>query len=138
MTEEEFDNIYIFNDWKAPLSKYIEEVQDIVTKLRMYTNVWCFNPHFIRFIRGEVEYTDSREVYDSWEQDEFPTILVFIEDYRSLPYNSLKPFDKVLVRNDSEEDWELGFFEAYFEDKLLPHKVVGGKFYKECKPYVPR
>lgn len=137
MTEEEFDNIYIFNDWKAPLSKYIREVQDIVTELRMYTNVWCSNPHFVRFIHGEVEYTDSREVYDGWEQDEF-FILLFIEDYTSLPYNSLKPFDEVLVRNDSEEDWELGFFEAYFEDKLLPRKVVEGKFYKECKPYVPK
>lgn len=114
MTEEEFDNIYIFNDWKAPLSKYIREVQNIVTELRMYTNVWCSNPHFVRFVHGEVEYTDSREVYDSWEQDEFPTILVFIEDYTSLPYNSLKPFDKVLVRNDSEEDWGTWIFWSLF------------------------
>jgi hypothetical protein len=48
---------------------------------------------------------------------------------------TLKPFDKVLVRYSSSENWHIDFFEAYNKGELYPFICLHNNIYKECIPY---
>lgn len=51
------------------------------------------------------------------------------------PKCSLKPFDKVLVRDDKDDVWKADYFSHYEEDdESLPYICVGS-LYKLCIPY---
>lgn len=52
------------------------------------------------------------------------------------PKVELKPFDKVLVKNDYYGNWEPALFwkEVDVED-LHPYMIIGGKRYRYCEPY---
>ena len=50
--------------------------------------------------------------------------------------NTLKPFDKVLVRDTDKRHWGIHFYEGYDkEDKTYPYRTLGGIVYKQCIPY---
>lgn len=48
--------------------------------------------------------------------------------------NTLKPFDKVLVRDSNEIKWKIDFFSHYHESIHFPYKCIGNS-YKYCIPY---
>lgn len=49
--------------------------------------------------------------------------------------NKFKPFDKVLVRNDIDEEWTINLFSHYDEkDKAFPFICIND-FYRYCIPY---
>ena len=49
---------------------------------------------------------------------------------------TLRPFDKVLVRQ-YDERWHIQFFETMYEyDKNHPFRCLGGKLYSFCIPYI--
>lgn len=50
--------------------------------------------------------------------------------------NTLKPFDKVLVRDSDGGRWDITFYELY-DDKNCSyhHRTLGGNMYKQCIPY---
>ena len=49
--------------------------------------------------------------------------------------NKFKPFDKVLVRNDTDEEWTINLFSYYDEkDKAFPFICIND-FYRYCIPY---
>ena len=50
--------------------------------------------------------------------------------------DKLKPFDKVLVKDEYYGSWEPAFFwkEVDVED-LHPYMIIGGKRYRYCEPY---
>ena len=49
---------------------------------------------------------------------------------------TLKPFDKVLVRDTDKRRWDIHFYEGYDnEDKTYPYRTLGGMKYKQCIPY---
>ena len=51
------------------------------------------------------------------------------------PKRSLKPFDKVLVRDDECDTWKADYFSNYEKgNKTYPYNCVGD-FYKSCIPY---
>jgi hypothetical protein len=51
------------------------------------------------------------------------------------PKRSLKPFDKVLVRDAKDEVWKADYFSNYEKgNKTYPYNCVGD-FYKSCIPY---
>lgn len=54
----------------------------------------------------------------------------------NLPVNTLKPFDKVLVRDDINEKWILSIFGCYEDevDKDFPYVCLNGR-YCYCIPY---
>lgn len=54
----------------------------------------------------------------------------------NLPVNTLKPFDKVLVRDDIDEKWILSIFGCYEDevDKDFPYVCLNGR-YCYCIPY---
>ena len=50
--------------------------------------------------------------------------------------NELKPFDKVLVRNDLNEKWSVSLFSYYDkEDKDFPYICLNSNYYHYCIPY---
>ena len=54
----------------------------------------------------------------------------------NLPANTLKPFDKVLVRDDINEKWIPSIFGCYEDevDKDFPYVCLNGR-YRYCIPY---
>lgn len=50
--------------------------------------------------------------------------------------NELKPFDKVLVRDDLNEKWSVSIFSYYCEkDKDFPYICLNSNYYHYCIPY---
>lgn len=50
--------------------------------------------------------------------------------------DELKPFDKVLVKDNPYESWEPALFWKRVDVKdLHPYKIIGGKRYRFCEPY---
>ena len=47
---------------------------------------------------------------------------------------TLKPFDKVLVRDSNEIKWKIDFFSHYQESNYFPYRCIGNS-YKYCIPY---
>ena len=60
------------------------------------------------------------------------------DDYELVPdkfdITTLKPFDKVLVRDDDSDEWCLALY-AYYRVKTGFHRMVGGARWKQCIPY---
>lgn len=51
------------------------------------------------------------------------------------PKCSLKPFDKVLVRDSEDGVWKAGYFSNYDEDDVSLPYICVGSLYKLCIPY---
>ena len=51
------------------------------------------------------------------------------------PKCSLKPFDKVLVRDSEDDVWKAGYFSNYDEDNKSFLYICVGSLYKLCIPY---
>lgn len=50
--------------------------------------------------------------------------------------DTLKPFDKVLVRDHDRAYWDITFYECYdSKNKSYPYRTLGGTVYKQCIPY---
>lgn len=48
--------------------------------------------------------------------------------------HDFKPFDRVLVRDDNELEWEIQLFRSYKPDKNYPYACLNFS-YKQCIPY---
>lgn len=48
--------------------------------------------------------------------------------------NTLKPFDKVLVRDDESCKWRIDFYSHKYENMTYPYRCIG-KAYTYCIPY---
>jgi hypothetical protein len=62
------------------------------------------------------------------------------DDYELVPNKfdtaTLKPFDKVLVRDNSSGRWDITFYELYDDtNQFYPHRILGGNVYRYCIPY---
>ena len=53
----------------------------------------------------------------------------------NLPVNTLKPFDKVLVKDSIDEKWKISLFSYYDEEtQYFPYVCISGR-YVRCIPY---
>lgn len=79
--------------------------------------------------RGECTLFPSREQRD-WSKFTAPW-------YKKEKFDPkmLKPFDKVLVRNNRNEMWQCDFFSHYFYWNANYQYIVSGKGYMNCIPY---
>lgn len=62
------------------------------------------------------------------------------DDYELVPnkfdISTLKPFDKVLIRDNNSARWDITFYELYDnKNKSYPYRTLGGMIYKYCIPY---
>lgn len=53
-----------------------------------------------------------------------------------MPTNKFKPFDRVLVRDEEDDEWVPQFFSRFFDDgDTYPYQTVNGDVWAECIPY---
>lgn len=50
-------------------------------------------------------------------------------------FNFFRPFDKVLVRDDENCNWEVDFFDHYNHNENFPYRVMTSGYRKYCVPY---
>lgn len=134
-TEEEkqklFDAIkangYKWNEETKTLEKLVEPKFKVGNKVRVKKGV--SEPRIIEDICdtfytlvpiGKIDFTDQ----DNWE-------LV----PNKFDITTLKPFDKVLVRDHNAQEWVASLFSNYNEPKKYKYICVNGSGYAQCIPY---
>lgn len=99
-------------------------------------------------IDGTILYTDeyyicAKGTFDDFK--EFKKVLTkynyYLEGYsinrkesKKFDFSSLKPFDKVLVRNDNEDEWSISIFSHCNKHHFYKYKCIESK-YAYCIPY---
>lgn len=51
------------------------------------------------------------------------------------PAHKFKPFDRVLVRDDDDEEWKPQIFSCYVNDGIYIYCTLAEDFYAQCIPY---
>lgn len=121
------DNGYKWNAESKTLEKLIKPIFKAGNKVRNKNN------HNISFIITSIEEDSyicgTKAAF--WFDDQ--------DDYELVPnkfdITTLKPFDKVLVRDTDKGCWDITFYELYTEKYPYPHRTLGGNVYKQCIPY---
>lgn len=97
----------------------------------------------IKYRSGEIIYRIVKITEDSYILDNLCSIPISIEHmYNLVPnkfdINTLKPFDKVLVRHNKDNKWCGSFFshiDGNFHSHCYKYVTVAGKSYPMCIPY---
>lgn len=121
------DNGYEWNEETKTLEKLIQPIFKAGNKVRNKNN------HNIVFTITSLE-------EDSYICGTKPALWFADQDkYELVPdkfdVSTLKPFDKVLVRDTDKGCWDITFYELYTENYPYPHRTLGGNVYKQCIPY---
>lgn len=122
--------------------------QDVAKRLRMFlTSDKLIEPKFK--VGDKVRRKNNHNLVftiTSIEEDSYgcgANLVLWFDDqdkYELIPnkfdITTLKPFDKVLVRDTDKERWDIHFYERYNnENKVYPYRTLGGMIYKQCIPY---
>lgn len=124
------DNGYKWNDETKKLEKLHEpkfKVGDRIVK----KNGICV-PILITGIGDEVYYSNTENsvgVFSIKEQDEWE----LVRDKFNI--NTLKPYDRVLVRFGSGDIWRINLLERYDETSDNPFLCIGYQRFNQCIPY---
>lgn len=125
-------NGYKWNAETKTLEKLVEP------KFKMGDKVlWNYNTKIIKTIskvqlaenRGYVYWIDSKGCSSGWWNENELTPIP-----NKFDITTLKPFDKVLVRQDVYEKWGINFFGFYNYDEGY-YYTTGNWIYKQCIPY---
>ena len=122
------DNGYYWNSETKTLKKIIQSKFKVGDKVRRKNN------HNLVF------------TITSIEEDSYgcgANLVLWFDDqdkYELIPnkfdITTLKPFDKVLVRDHNRAYWDITFYECYDKtNKSYPYRALGGTVYKQCIPY---
>ena len=138
-TEEEkqrlFDAIkangYKWNEETKTLEKLVEPRFKVGDRIKskyknfQYDVKWLNDTHYTLVeVEDKFQYTEPIIEDKNWE-------LV----PNKFDINTLKPFDKVLVRCSTLEKWRIQFFEKYDKTYQDPFICIGYNKYKQCIPY---
>lgn len=99
-------------------------------------------PIIVRVLDNKAPYsTETFTAEGKWCNTEQSECLLFpSKDNRdwnkfNLPVNTLKPFDKVLVKDSIDEKWKISLFSYYDEEtQYFPYVCISGR-YMCCIPY---
>lgn len=96
-----------------------------------YCPVLCFEADG-RILKNEDTYRLNK-----WSNTEI-SITDFLalkpEDVKENPEPEFKPFDKVLVRDDGDDEWGIDLFESFSADAPYSFQCLGS-CWKQCIPY---
>ena len=119
---------YYWNDETKTLEKLIQPIFKAGNKVRNKNN------HNIVFTITSIEedYYGCGASKALWFDDQ--------DKYELVPdkfdITTLKPFDKVLVRDNDQGRWDITFYELYDNINIsYPYRTLGGMIYKRCIPY---
>ena len=125
-----------WNKFTAPWYKKLVEPKfkvgdKIVNSLRKYMGALGPQGVISEITDNKYIFTDSSYIYisnqDSWE-------LVSNKKPKFDP-ETLKPFDKVLVRDECNETWKCDFFSNINEDNSVFAYITTNSCYNHCMPY---
>lgn len=137
-----FTKIFCTNDEDA------KAVQEKLSKLNI--KLWAIRPYlWALFISTDLELTHANQDLDYWLSKANAVISVkdFLsweieeENCKNCPYkkkfdfNTLQPFDKVLVRDSIKGNWILGFYDSYCVNVSYPYRCINTGSYTYCIPY---
>lgn len=120
------DNGYKWNAETKTLEKLIKPKFKVGDKIR----------HKINMCKGDIitEIKDTNYILN----DKTHMPFIFQDDYELVPnkfdITTLKPFDKVLVRDNNEQKWTVDLFSFYDKDLVYTHACVG-HYVNQCIPY---
>ena len=128
---------------KFSLERYNQGNCEVITESGNQVRIFCtdFKGEDKFFIIGAVKHgiAKDNENLDYWDENgnshfgnfgEFNLCLLVDAPYQ------FKPFDKVLVRDDSDHKWRRQFFDAFEEVNFpYPYRCIGDECYSQCIPY---
>ncbi len=113
-----------------------EVIDEIGDKVRIFATDFKYHDELL--IIGATTIADDFEIERLWHRDgteldgENKYNLCLLVD----ALYQLKPFDKVLVRDDSDHKWRRQFFDAFEEVNFpYPYRCIGDECYSQCIPY---
>lgn len=126
---------------------YTTPSSDITTQLRCSLdndnapyNVACIAAHLIRASNSNPDIVIEQLVSEfapdnirvGRKEDKWNPETHQLEDIPK-PH-AFKPFERVLVRDDEEEEWSAQLYSCFYEKAETPYECMGN-FYKYCIPY---
>lgn len=124
------DNNYRWNEETKTLEKLIQPKFKVGDRVVKKNGIGI--PILITKIGGEFYYSNTANALDLFkiiEQDNWKLVP------NKFDINTLKPFDKVLCRDSSEDIWTAGFYSHYETQELSSYHVVNGTGSDQCIPY---
>ena len=85
--------------------------------------------------RHHYEYNGECTLFPSKEQRDWSKFTDPWYKKEKFDPNTLKPFDKVLVRDYCDDEWLAGIFARYFKDRKYPYVDICLNSYTYCIPY---
>lgn len=107
-----------------------EEMRQHYIRVRTNNIIREFYPDGRYYADGECMLFPSRENRD-WNSD----TLTFEKLEDKFDITTLKPFDKVLVRDYDHRHWNANFYSYYRKDNSLYNYECTGNHYNQCIPY---
>lgn len=124
-------------------------VQEKLNKLNI--KLWAIRSYlWALFINADLELTHANQDLDYWLEKEYTVISVkdFLsweieeEKCKNCPhkkrfdYKTLRPFNKVLVRDSKTGNWALSFYDYYCEKNVTyRYKCINAGSFRYCIPY---
>ena len=121
------DNGYKWNEEAKSLEKLTEPKFKVGDKVR--------HKSYTREGNTVTEIKDNHYILD----DELALPFICQDDYELVPnkfdITTLKPFDKVLVRDNNSQEWRISFFSHYNKLLVIKYSCINGYGYMQCIPY---
>ena len=131
----EGDYVFIFNgyDNQNYLGYYVAVDNDSDNLYFSCGNVWCYKGDAVRYATEE----EKQQLFEAlakegkaWDAEKKAVV-----DLKP-KVDGLKPFDKILVKDNPNGSWEPALFWKKVDViDLHPYMVIGGKRYRYCEPY---
>ncbi len=106
----------------------------IKTTTTIYTNILCCAKNYSKVSKDE-RMDFIREIENHYKGKlNLETLEIEHKESDSNNHYALKPFDKVLVRDNNTKNWELNLFSHYCSKEFSPYQCLKGSW-MQCIPY---
>lgn len=127
------DITVLFEEWIDSSYRYFKTsliIRDSINKV--YTKETTHNVEYFQ-LASKTQQEDFIKKIEAFYNGKYNPITLQVESIKSKC--EFKPFDKVLVRDNSDEKWTISMFSHYDqEDDIFPYVCVGSRYY-QCIPY---
>lgn len=127
------DITVLFEEWVDSSYRYFKTsliIRDSINKV--YTKKTTHNVEYFQ-LTSKTQQEDFIKKIEAFYNGKYNPITLQVESIKSKC--EFKPFDKVLVRDNSDEKWTISMFSHYDqEDDIFPYVCVGSHYY-QCIPY---
>ena len=129
------DNGYHWNEETKTLEKLVEpkfKVGDMIVKRNSITNSWIVSSVSSEYYGLKLpEGFEGIGVLPVSEQDDYELLL----NTDKFDITTLKPFDKVLIRDSDTQKWSASLFSYCDGLKSYKYTCINGSGFKQCIPY---